>query len=293
MARFPGVYAAIVTPFTESYEVDYKRLHEHVDWLIQEGVHGIIPTGSLGEYAVLSNEERARVIEVTIEAAAGRAPVVVGAAAPATRTVVELVQFSKEKGAAGVMALPPINYKSSLREVIAHYEAVSSVGLPVIVYNNPRDYPVDLTVDVLKELSRIENVVAVKEFSGDVRRVYDIVRETDLEVLIGIDDLGLEGAIAGATGWIAGFVNAFPKESVELFELARQGNVTEAMKIYRYFLPLLHLDADPMLVQYIKYTMELIGKPAGPARPPRLPLTEEGKEKVRKTLDYFLNRPRS
>jgi len=293
MARFPGVYAAIVTPFTESYEVDYKRLHEHVDWLIQEGVHGIIPTGSLGEYAVLSNEERARVIEVTIEAAKGRAPVVVGAAAPATRTVVELVQFSKEKGAAGIMALPPINYKSSLREVIAHYEAIASVGLPIIVYNNPRDYPVDLTVDVLKELSKIENVVAVKEFSGDIRRVHDIIRETDLEVLIGVDDLGMEGPVAGATGWIAGFVNAFPKESVELFELARQGNVTEAMKIYRYFMPLLHLDADPLLVQYIKYTMELVGKPAGPTRPPRLPLTEEGKEKVRKALDYFLNRPRS
>jgi len=291
MARFPGVYPAIVTPFTKDYEVDYKRLHEHVDWLIQEGVHGIIPTGSLGEYAVLRPDERLKVIEETIKAAAGRVPVVVGTAASSTQQVIELVQFSKDKGAAGVMALPPINYKANEREVIAHYEAISKVGLPVIVYNNPHDYPVDLTPRVLKELSKFENIVAVKEFSGDVRRVHDILRETDLEVLIGVDDLGVEGAIAGATGWIAGFVNALAKESVQVFEWARQGKVREALDLYKYLIPLFHYDANPRLVQAIKYTMELAGRPAGPCRPPRLPLTPEEAEAVKAAYEYAVNRP--
>jgi len=292
MARFPGVYAAIVTPFTETYEVDYVQLREHVDWLIQEGVHGIIPTGSLGEFAVLSHEERAKVIEETIKSAGGRVPVVVGSAAPSTKQAVEWVQFSKEKGAAGVMALPPINYKANEREVIAHYEAIANVGLPVIVYNNPRDYPVDLTPQLLKRLSEFEHIIGVKEFSGDVRRVYDIIRETDLEVLIGVDDLGVEGAVAGATGWIAGFVNALPKESVQVFQLAREGKVKEALDIYRHLLPLFHYDADPRLVQAIKYTMELAGRPAGPSRPPRLPLSDEEKMAVKAAYDYAVNRLR-
>jgi len=291
MIRFPGVYVATITPFTDSYEVDYKNLKEHVDWLIQNGVNGLIPTGSLGEYAVLSSEERANVIAATIDAAAGRVPVVIGSAVPSTQHVVELIQFSKEKGAEGVMALPPINYKANEAEVIAHYEAISGAGLPVIVYNNPHDYPIDLTPRVLQKLSKFDNIVAVKEFSGDVRRVYDILRETDLEVMIGVDDLALEGALAGATGWIAGFVNALPKESVDIFELTRAGRVQEALDIYRYLLPLLHFDANPRLVQAIKYTMELIGRPAGPSRPPRLALTDEEKRAILTAYEYAVNRP--
>lgn len=291
MTHFPGVFVATITPFTDSYEVDYKRLQEHVDWLIQEGVNGIIPTGSLGEYAALTREERAQVITATIDAAAGRVPVVVGSAAPSTKQVVELIQFSKEKGAVGVMALPPINYKPTEAEVIAHYEAISNAGLPVIVYNNPFDYPVDLTPRVLQKLSQFENIVAVKEFSGDVRRIYDIIRETDLEVMIGVDDLALEGVLAGATGWIAGFANALPKESMEVFEGARAGRVQESLEIYRYLLPLFHYDAGPRLVQAIKYTMDLIGQSTGPSRPPRLPLTEEERLAVLAAYEYAVNRP--
>ncbi|WP_442601541.1 dihydrodipicolinate synthase family protein [Paenibacillus sp. KN14-4R] len=286
MAKFPGVYVATITPFTNDYEVDYRGIHDHINWLIEQGVHGIIPTGSLGEYATFTREERAKVIETTIEAAAGRVPVVVGSAAPSTKQATEWVRFSMEKGAAGVMALPPINYKPSEAEVIAHYEAVANVGLPVIVYNNPHDYPVDLTPRILKKLAEFDNIVAVKEFSGDIRRMHDVIRETDLELMVGVDDLAMEGAIAGATGWIAGFVNAMPRESVEVFELSQQGKLTEALELFRRLVPLFHYDAGPRLVQAIKYTMELVGRPVGPCRPPRLGLTPEEEVAIKAAFEY-------
>ncbi|AWX57806.1 dihydrodipicolinate synthase family protein [Brevibacillus brevis] len=286
MARFEGVYVAIVTPFTNDYEVDYKRLAELCDWLIQEGVDGLVPSGSLGEYATMTGEERAKVIHTVIAAAKGRVPVVVGSAAPSTRQAVEWVQFSKDAGAAGVMALPPINYKPLENEVFAHYEALNTVGLPIIAYNNPHDYKIDLTPDILARLAKFENIVAVKEFSGDVRRIQDILAQTDLEVMVGVDDLVMEGGLIGATGWISGVPNALPKEGVELFRLARAGKLSEAQALYRRLLPLFHYDASPQLVQSIKYMMELANFPVGPTRPPRLPLSEEYYAGIKKAFDY-------
>ncbi|WP_219838499.1 dihydrodipicolinate synthase family protein [Paenibacillus sp. R14(2021)] len=290
MARFEGVYVAIVTPFTSTFEVDYKRLAELCDWLIQQGVHGLVPTGSLGEYATMSNEERAKVVETVIAASAGRVPVVVGSASPSTGQAVAWVRHAKETGAAGVMALPPINYKPLEHEVIAHYEALSTVGLPIIAYNNPHDYKVDLTPDLLARLSQIENVVAVKEFSGDIRRVHEILEKTNLEVMIGVDDLAMEGPLFGATGWISGVPNALPKEGVELFKLAREGKLKEAKELYRHLLPLFHYDASPQLVQSIKYMMELAGFPVGPTRPPRLPLPAADYEAIKKAYEFAVQR---
>ncbi|MGF9799674.1 dihydrodipicolinate synthase family protein [Brevibacillus agri] len=286
MGRFEGVYVAIVTPFTRDYEVDYKRLTELCDWLIQEGVNGLVPSGSLGEYATMTGEERAKVIHTVIAAAKGRVPVVVGSAAPSTRQAVEWVQFSKDAGAEGVMALPPINYKPLENEVFAHYEALNTVGLPIIAYNNPHDYKIDLTPDILVRLAKLENIVAVKEFSGDVRRMQDILAQTDLEVMVGVDDLVMEGGLIGATGWIAGVPNALPKEGVELFRLARAGKLAEAQALYRRLLPLFHYDASPQLVQSIKYMMELAGFPVGPTRPPRLPLADDYYAGIKKAFDY-------
>ncbi len=281
MAKFEGVYVAVITPFTDLYEVDYNALREHVDWLINEGVHGVIPAGSVGEYASLSPEERAKVVETVIDAVGGRVPVVVGTGAPSTDQVVRWAQHAKKSGAAGLMALPPINYNPTKKEIIAHYDALNSVGLPIIAYNNPHDYKVDLTPDLLVELSQFDQVIGVKEFSGDIRRVHDILENTDLEVLIGVDDLAMEGPIAGATGWISGFSNSFPRETVKLFELAVQGKVQEALEIYRPIIPLMHYDAMPQLVQAIKYSVELAGKTAGPTRPPRLPLSDEEYQKIK------------
>ncbi|RNB87268.1 dihydrodipicolinate synthase family protein [Brevibacillus fluminis] len=286
MAKFEGVYVAIVTPFTESYEVDYKRLHELCDWMITQGVHGLVPCGSLGEYASLTAEERAKVVETVVAAAKDRVPVVVGSGAPSTQQAVGWVRQAKEAGAAGIMALPPINYRPLENEVVAHYEALASVGLPIIAYNNPHDYKVDLTPDLLARLSKIENIVGVKEFSGDVRRVHEILAKTDLEVLIGVDDLAMEGPLFGATGWIAGVPNALPKEGVELFRLSREGKLDEAMELYRRLLPLFHYDASPQLVQSIKYMMELAGFPVGPTRPPRLPLSPEYYAGIKEAYDF-------
>lgn len=290
MARFEGVYVALVTPFTSEFEVDYKRLAELCDRLIQNGVQGLVPTGSLGEYATMSNEERARVVETVIAAAAGRVPVVVGSAAPSTQQAMAWVQHAKDAGAAGVMALPPINYKPLEHEVIAHYEALNTVGLPIVAYNNPHDYKVDLTPDLLAKLSKLDNVVAVKEFSGDIRRVHEILAKTNLEVMIGVDDLAMEGPLFGATGWISGVPNALPKEGVELFNLAREGKLKEAGELYRHLLPLFHYDASPQLVQSIKYMMELSGFPVGPTRPPRLPLPVEAYKAIEQAYEIAVNR---
>ncbi|MGO0062501.1 dihydrodipicolinate synthase family protein [Brevibacillus fluminis] len=286
MAKFEGVYVALVTPFTESYEVDYTRLHELCDWMITQGVHGLVPCGSLGEYASLTVEERAKVVETVVAAAKDRVPVVVGSGAPSTQQAVGWVRQAKEAGAAGIMALPPINYRPLENEVVAHYEALASVGLPIIAYNNPHDYKVDLTPDLLAKLSKIDNIVGVKEFSGDVRRVHEILAKTDLEVMIGVDDLAMEGPLFGATGWIAGVPNALPKEGVELFRLSREGKLNEAMELYRRLLPLFHYDASPQLVQSIKYMMELAGFPVGPTRPPRLPLSSEYYAGIKEAYDF-------
>lgn len=261
MTRFEGVHVAIVTPFTDSYEVDYQRLHELCNWLIDEGVNGLVPVGSLGEYATLTVEERSKVVETVVKAANKRVTVTVGSGAPSTKQAVQWVQHAKDVGADAIMALPPINYRPLRNEIIAHYKDLSEVGLPIIAYNNPLDYPTDLTPELLKEISKFENVVAVKEFSGDIRRVHKILEETDLEVLTGVDNLAMEGPLCGATGWIAGVPNALPREGVELFRLSREGKIKEATELYRRLLPLFDLDAKPQLVQSIKYMMELAGQP--------------------------------
>jgi 1-pyrroline-4-hydroxy-2-carboxylate deaminase len=275
MAQFKGVYVALITPMNKDFSVNFKKVQEHCDWLISEGVAGLIPAGSLGEYATLSNIERAQMVETVIKAANNRVPVLVGTGAAATRDVIYWANHAKEMGADGVMALPPINYAPMENEVIAHYEALSKVGLPIIAYNNPRDYATDLTPELLVKLDKIENVVGVKEFSGDIRRVHEILQNTNLEVLIGVDDLAVEGPLCGATGWISGVPNALPKLGVKLFQLAQEGKINEVLPLYRKLLPLLHHDAKPQLVQAIKYMVELAGYPVGPTRPPRLPLPNE------------------
>ncbi|TCP23454.1 4-hydroxy-tetrahydrodipicolinate synthase [Scopulibacillus darangshiensis] len=281
MAKFDGVYVALVTPMTETFDVDYKRLHDISRWLISEGVNGLIPGGSLGEYAALSNRERAKVVETVISASQNNVPVVVGTGAPSTNDVLSWAEHAKEKGAEGLMALPPINYNPLENEVIAHYQALNTVGLPIIAYNNPRDYATDLTPELLAKIAAFDHVVGVKEFSGDVRRVHDILEKTDLEVMIGVDDLAMEGSLAGATGWISGVPNALPNEGVKLFQLAREGRIEEALPLYRKLLPLFHYDAEPQLVQAIKYMMSLAGQDAGPTRPPRLPLTDEAYGRIK------------
>lgn len=284
---FEGVYVAIVTPFHEDFGVDYEGLRAHAEWLIGQGVHGLVPAGTCGEYATLSRDERASVVETVLEAAAGRIPVIVGVAAPTTAQVVHWAEHARSHGAAAVMALPPINYRPTWNEVLAHYAAIDEVGLPILVYNNPFDTAIDIDADRLASLERLAHIAAVKEFSGDVRRVTELLQACRSPVVAGADDLVLESLLAGATGWVAGMANILPAASVDLYRAGRARDLEAAWALYRHMLPLLRYDTGPRLVQAIKYGLSAIGRPVGPTRPPRLAL--EAPDRAR--IDAVLRSP--
>ncbi|GAA4203359.1 dihydrodipicolinate synthase family protein [Actinocatenispora rupis] len=265
--------------------VDYDRYAEHCRWLVDNGCHGVGPNGSLGEYSSLTDEERRRVARTAVEAVRGDGIVVVGVHGVGWHQAKHWAELAAEDGADGVLCLPPTIYRANRGEVVAHYEAVASVGLPVMVYNNPYDTKVDLTPDLLAELAQIDNVVAVKEFSGDVRRV-SAIREAapGLAVIAGADDVTVEALLMGATGWFAGFPNVFPAESVALYELARAGDLAEARRRYEPLLAAFRWDSRTEFVQAIKLGMELVGRYGGPCRPPRGPLTPEHDAQVREAM---------
>lgn len=288
MPLFQGVYVAIVTPFDASLAIDEEKLREHADWLIRQGVHGLVPTGTCGEYQSLSVEERKRVIRIIAETAKGRVPVLVGVAASTTERAVGWAKLARELDAEGIMALPPIGYRSTWNETVAYYQALARVGLPIVVYNNPFDTQMDLTPDRLRILAEIPEITAVKEFSGDVRRIPEIVGETRLQAIAGADDLALEGLSAGATGWIAGLTNIAPAKSLELYRLVTEGHLAKAWPLYRDLLPLFRYDSTPRLVQVIKYGLEQVGRPVGGTRPPRLPLEDHEREAVDRAIKRAL-----
>ena len=275
---FAGVLPAITTPFTADDTVDHAFLTRHAGFLLQHGCRGIIALGSLGEGATLSEQEK-RAVLVTLVAAAGKAPVVAGIAALATRDAVALARAAAELGCRGLMVLPAYVHRGDLREAQAHVDAViAATRLPCMLYNNPSAYGTDFTPPFVEALAQAHgNLVAVKESSGDARRVTAIrARCGDrLALLVGMDDMVVEGVAAGAVGWVAGLVNALPRESVALFELARAGEWERAHELYRWFLPLLRLDTVPEFVQWIKLVQQEVGQGHERVRPPRLPLQGE------------------
>ena len=272
-ARFAGVYAATTTPFRDDGTVDFGQFGKHCAWLIDEGVAGLIPNGSLGEYEALSEAERAEVVTTAIDAAGGRVPVVPGVSAKSGPEARRWAEQAAEAGAAAVMSLPPTSHKPSADEVVAHFAEVARAGLPIIAYNNPFSTRVDLTPPLLARLAQIELVQGVKEFSQDSRRVAQIREQAPrLEVICGCDDTLVEAMLLGATGWIAGYVNAFPGLSVRLYDLCAAGEFVAAARTYRAMLPALRWDADPRFVQAIKLAQEEAGHYGGPVRLPRLPL---------------------
>ncbi len=209
--------------------VDYDAYAEHCRWLVGNGCRGVGPNGSLGEYSALTGDERRRVARTAVEALDGDGIVIAGVHGPGSHQARHWTEIAAEDGADGVLCLPPTMYRANRADIIAHYEAVASVGLPVMVYNNPLDTKVDLTPDLLAEIAQIDNVTAVKEFSGDVRRVLEIIEKAPgLEVVSGADDVALESLLMGATGWFAGFPNVFPAESAQLCDLALAGKLAEA-----------------------------------------------------------------
>jgi len=272
-ARFAGVYAATTTPFREDGSVDFDQFGKHCAWLIDEGVAGLVPNGSLGEYECLSESERAEIVTTAIAAADGRVPVVPGVSGKSAGESCRWATQAAEAGAPAVMSLPPTSHKPAPDEVVAHFTEIGRVGLPIIAYNNPFSTRVDLTPPLLARLAEIEQVAAVKEFSQDSRRVAQIREQAPrLEVICGCDDTLAEAVLLGATGWIAGYVNAFPALSVRLFGLCAAGDFAAAVPLYRTMLPALRWDADPRFVQAIKIAQDEAGRYGGPVRLPRLPL---------------------
>jgi 4-hydroxy-tetrahydrodipicolinate synthase len=280
--KLDGVIVATALPYAEDagapagLRPDFDRYAEHCRWLIESGCRGVGPNGSLGEYSSLTDDERRQVARTAIEAVGNDGIVVVGVHGAGAHQARSWAEKAAEDGADGVLCLPPTMYRANRSEVIHHYTEVAKAGLPVMIYNNPHDTKVDLTPDLLGELAQIENLVAVKEFSGDVRRILEI-RELapSLTIVAGADDLTLEALLMGATGWFAGFPNVFPAESVRLFDLAVQGDLPAAKALYEPLVAAFRWDSRVEFVQAIKFGMDYIGRYGGPCRPPRGPLVPE------------------
>jgi len=271
--KWEGVYPAVTTPFREDLSVDLGFFARHLESMREAGCRGFVPLGSLGEGATLAFTEKEEILREARRAAGDRARVVAGIAALSTADAVAAARMAERCGCDGLMVLPPYVYRPDARETAAHFSAViGATGLPCMLYNNPIAYGTDVSPEELAALAdRHANLEAVKESSGDVRRV-TAIRATigdRLAVFMGVDDLVVEGVQAGATGWIAGLVNALPRESVRLFELALAGG---AAALYAWFLPLLRLDVVPKFVQLIKLTQQECGVGSERVRPPRLPL---------------------
>jgi dihydrodipicolinate synthase/N-acetylneuraminate lyase len=274
--KWQGVIPAITTPFKEDLSVDHEFLAKHADLLVRAGCTGVVALGSLGESATLAADEKLAVLKTLLGALEGRAPVLAGIAGLSTREACDLARAAEGAGCAGLMILPPYVYRGDDRETEAHLSAVlSATRLPSMLYNNPIAYGTDVTPPRIAALAkRHAHLAAVKESSADVRRITELraLLRGRLALLVGVDDLILEGIAAGAAGWIAGLVNALPNESVRLFDLAAAGKGAEAARLYEWFLPLLRLDTVPKFVQLIKLVQAEVGLGSERVRPPRLVL---------------------
>lgn len=283
-----GVMVATALPFREDLSIDLEEYAAHCAWLVGQGCDGIVPNGSLGEYQVLTADERAQVVETAV-AAVGGDRVMPGVSAYGSAEARRWAEHARESGCASVMLLPPNAYRADERSVRAHFAEVAIAGLPVVAYNNPHDTKVDLTPELLAVLHADGHIQAVKEFSGDVRRAYSIAElAPGLDLLAGADDVLLELAVAGAKGWVAGYPNALPAAGVELYRAAVAGDLVRARQLYRELHPLLRWDSRPEFVQAIKLSMDLAGRHGGPCRPPRGPLLPEQEVSVRTATEKAL-----
>jgi 4-hydroxy-tetrahydrodipicolinate synthase len=272
----------------DDLSVDFDRYAEHCAWLVENGCDGVVPNGSLGEYQVLTPEERARVVETAV-AAIGGERVMPGVAAYGSAEARRWAEQAGEAGCRAVMLLPPNAYRADERSVLAHYAEVARSGLPVVAYNNPIDTKADLVPELLARLHGEGYIRGVKEFSGDVRRAYRIAElAPELDLLIGADDVLLELAIAGAKGWVAGYPNALPRACAELYHAAADGDLGTALPLYRQLHPLLRWDSQVEFVQAIKLSMDIAGRHGGPCRPPRAALLPGQEAAVRAATEKAL-----
>lgn len=290
-SEFQGVLPAITTKMTPDQCVDLDGVRADVTFQIDAGVNAIIVCGSLGETSSLVAEEKITIAKTAIEEAEGRVPIIMTIAEDSTRAAGNLAAQVEQIGVGGLMVLPAMRYLSDERETITHFRAVAaSSNLPIIIYNNPIAYGVDVTPNALAEMADEQKFVAVKESSGDTRRINETIRTVGnrYQILTGVDDLALESLVLGCVGWIAGLVVAFPKETVAIYKLVQQGRIAEAMEIYRWFLPLLHLDIGPKFVQNIKLAEHIVRGTSPVVRQPRLQLVNEEERLVRAIVENGL-----
>ncbi len=278
-----GVYPAVPTQFNEDFSVNYEETQKHVEMLLDNGIHGLVMLGTIGENCSLTPEEKKNVLSMTVKCTNGRVPVLTGVAEYTTQGACDTVAIAKEAGVDGIMLLPAMVYKSDPRETITHFRTVAqSTTLPIMCYNNPPVYGVDITPESFLELVDVDNIVCIKEASGNITRITDLFNLLGDRFLIfsGLDDLALESIMLGCQGWISGLVDAFPNENRMLWDAARAGDYKRALEIYRWYMPMLHFDSHPKLVQYVKITCQELGFGTELTRAPRLPLVGEERERI-------------
>lgn len=281
--QWKGVFPAATTQFRSDYSLDIPATLKHVESMIDAGIHGIIMLGTVGENCSLEYSEKLELLQATVQHVAGRIPVLSGVAEYTTALACRYAADARQAGADGLMVLPAMVYKGDDRETMTHFRTVAGASdLPIMIYNNPISYKTDVSPEMFLEMADEPNFVAIKESSEDVRRITDLYNLCgDRYILFsGVDDLVLESLMLGAVGWVSGLVNAFPAENRLLWDLATSGQWQQAVQVYRWYTPLLHLDTHPKLVQYIKLAVQECGFGSELTRPPRLTLTGEERERI-------------
>jgi dihydrodipicolinate synthase/N-acetylneuraminate lyase len=290
-----GVFPAVTTKFTNDDKLDFKAFEHNIDEQLDAGVNGIIIGGTLGESSVLSNTEKNELLKFTVQKVNGKVPIVLNIAEGSTRDAVDIASSASKAGLSGLMMLPPMRYKSDHRETVEYFKAIAdATDLQIMIYNNPVDYKVDVTLDMFEDLAACSNIDAVKESTRDVVNVTRMINRFGdrFSIMSGVDTLAMDSLVMGANGWVAGLVCAFPRETVAIYKLVKAGRIEEAVEINRWFMPLLELDTFSKLVQYIKLAEAEAGIGTETVRPPRLPLIGEERNAILKIIrDGIKNRP--
>ena len=278
-----GIMPAVTTKFTDEDSLDLDLFKHNINAQLNAGVHGIVLGGTLGEASTLTEAEKRTLTQETVKMVDGKVPVLINVAEQSTKGAIAAANNAEDDGASGLMMLPPMRYKAGDQETVAYFKAVANnTSLPIMVYNNPVDYKIEVTQSMFDELLKCDNIEAVKESTRDISNVTRIKNNFGdrLKIMCGVDTLALESLLMGADGWIAGLVCAFPEETVAIYELQKAGRIQEAIEIYRWFLPLLELDINPKLVQNIKLAEVATGLGSETVRAPRLPLSGKQREDV-------------
>ena len=289
--KWEGVMPAVTTKFTNNDELDFEMFNKNIVTQLDAGVSGIVLGGTLGEASTLTRNEKSTLIKNTVEIVENKIPVLMNIAEQSTSEAIVSVQNAEKDGASGLMILPPMRYKASDEETVAYFKSVAkSTSLPIRIYNNPIDYKIEVTLDMFDELLQCDNIQAVKESTRDISNVTRIINcfGDRLKIMTGVDTIALESLLMGAHGWVAGLVDAFPKETVAIYKLQKAGSINEALEIYRWFLPLLELDINSKLVQNIKLAEMYTGIGTENVRLPRLPLIGDERKKVIKIIESSL-----